>query len=431
MPTEHRSRFAAWRRGRPRRSVQARRAARRRPIRWRPAAPAAGAIRRARRRPPARAPAPWRRAGWRTSPGAWAAPASALHRRDRIALVGHRRRTAGRALAHLGHLVLGQQGDVAGHLAGHAGRLAERAGELGDRGPDRCATAGRGSARPELGRRVRRATSAPGPPSPASVPAAPPNWTASRGPDRGQPGGACVEADHPAGRLEPERGRQRLLQQRPAGHRACPGARGPGRRRRRRRRAGRPAAGRAPAGPPASRPCRGCPGWSLPCGHTRPNSGGHGRAQALDQWHHRIAVRGRGRRQVDGTSSRTVAQASAIARPRPRPGSTPGPRRGPGQRRLDLEQRGEPGAHRLTAVAHRAAGEHAVEETRRCGGLSVPRTSDARRPSHPLPAADVEAGTRRRRAHGDQRSPARRRRRRRPAPGRPRSRRPRRRSRPG
>ncbi len=160
----------------------------------------------ARRRPPARVA---------TSPGACAAPRGGRHRGHGVALVRQRRRppTPRRAaLGHLPHLGGGEQDDVAGDLADHRGGLSQCGGELRACGscataaPARPARARRRTARAPA-RRRRRAT----PGCPLLRPAAPPGGAA----DLVEAGGGLVEPDEPARGLQPERDRQRVLQQRP------------------------------------------------------------------------------------------------------------------------------------------------------------------------------------------------------------------------
>ena len=195
-----------------------------------------------------------------TRPGARAAAGARGHRGDRVVLVRHRRRATGRGLVHLTDLGLGQQHEVAGHLADRNGDAAERTGELGDAGalgvPDPVRVG-----QPELvgqggphGRAVRvqgrecarRPTELHGEP-------------VARG---GQAGAGAVEPGAPY-RCERAEGRGHgLLQQRPPGHRggavlAGQGGGGVGAVAQ-----ARPARRRSRVGRPASSRCRGCPGWS-------------------------------------------------------------------------------------------------------------------------------------------------------------------------
>ena len=86
---------------------------------------------------------------------------------------------------------------------------------------------------PELAREARRARRARASPSAASVPAAPPSCAGEPAARAAAPA-RRVDAGQPARGLEPERHRQRLLQQRPARHHACRGARAASARARRR-----------------------------------------------------------------------------------------------------------------------------------------------------------------------------------------------------
>ena len=139
------------------------------------------------------------------------------HRRDRVALVAmaEDRPPGSAALADLAHLGLGEQDHVARHLGQHPGaRPARRPARPA--GPGRCA-------------RARRLGQAELPGEPASTTGRgrrgrpgcrPPRRAGRRGrPGRpGEPRRRLVESGQPAGRLEPERGRDRLLQQGPPGH---------------------------------------------------------------------------------------------------------------------------------------------------------------------------------------------------------------------
>ena len=144
------------------------------------------------------------------------------HRGDRVALVGHGRGAARRRLGHLGDLGLAEQRDVARDLRDPpavtpARRRARRSGP----GPRARGAAGRRAragaewARPRrvTGRRAGRAC-------PRRRRTRP---RAGRA-DPDEPRGARRGARQPAGRLQPERGRHRVLEQRPPGHRRRDGA---------------------------------------------------------------------------------------------------------------------------------------------------------------------------------------------------------------
>ena len=152
-----------------------------------------------------------------TSPGACCAQPSARHGRDRVALVGHRRRAAAappsRTSADLG---LGEQHDVAGDLA-DARRRPRRARRPARRSRPRCVCQGStGSASPSSPASAR-ATGGPSP-SAASVPAAPPSWTASAQPRQRGRAPRRAPASQPAA-LSPNVVGSGLLEQRAAGHR--------------------------------------------------------------------------------------------------------------------------------------------------------------------------------------------------------------------
>ena len=152
----------------------------------RPGRRAAGTLRARRRarptrpataRPRARAGAAPRRRAPHAWPRAWAAHASVAHRDGGVVLVRHRRRAAARALAHLAHLGLGEQDDVARDLRARRGGRGERRAELDQRaavGVPRHRAARPGRARGRRGARPRARAS----PSTASVPTAPPSCAA-------------------------------------------------------------------------------------------------------------------------------------------------------------------------------------------------------------------------------------------------------------
>ena len=135
-------------------------------------------------------------------------------RGDRVALVRHRGRAAGRGLAHLADLGLGEQRDVARGLADRARGDAERAGELADpaaQGVPRD----RRHVEAELAREPADDRAA----GPGRAPSSVPRRAAElrrRQADAVQVVGGVVEAQHPARGLEPERRRLGLLEQRAA-----------------------------------------------------------------------------------------------------------------------------------------------------------------------------------------------------------------------
>ena len=137
------------------------------------------------------------------------------HRRDRVALVRHRRGAAGRSLRDLGDLGLREQNNVAGDLAERAGGTCQRSGKVGERRANGVPGHGR-LAQVEL-RRVE-------PKQLEAVVAERCERTARaaelsrqvRG-DRRDAASVLDDADQPPGCLHTEGGRHRLLQQRPRG----------------------------------------------------------------------------------------------------------------------------------------------------------------------------------------------------------------------
>ena len=181
------------------------------------------------------------------------------HRADGVPLVRHRRGAAVTGLAHLGDLRLREQREVERDLR------AEARGD-GERGPSSASGSRRvcqGTHR--LGQvellRVRvqdvepavaeRGERAPAPPSCA-------------GSSRGRQAPPRVDdPDEPAGGLQPERRRHRLLEQRARRRRRSRGARPRASRTRALRRRARSSIERSSrCAPRARRPCRGCPGSS-------------------------------------------------------------------------------------------------------------------------------------------------------------------------
>ena len=289
----------------------------------------------------------------------------------------------------LGHLVLGEQGDVAGDLAGRRRRRRRARRPARRPGRGRCARAGpgrRGPARAASVRAIRRALSRqPGPRAggPAVLDGEPVR------PDRGEPVGRLVEGDHPAGRLEPERGRHGLAQQRPRRPSGCPG-------RSRARPAAASAAPRRSASSGSS--ARGATSiaavsrmsWLVaPLWTNSPDRRAHGGAEPGHQRHHRVAARGRLGRQLGhvGTSSRRQAAAipSAAAA-----GIRPGRRRRPGPARPRPRAARPARRRRPTAAAHLAPGQRRRTARRRRAAASG-RDSDREENGLTLPLqADVE-----------------------------------------
>ena len=199
---------------------------------------------------------------------------------------------------------------------------------------------------------VRSAT--PDPALAARVPTAPPYWTGSGRDDLGQPQPGAVQTGQPAGRLQPEGRRQRLLHQRAAHDEVVavrggqpggrPGGCGRGRRRSRRRRSAPAASGR----------CRARPGWWRPRARRRrraPPPHPAGPAPA--------AAPGSRRPRPSRPPSRGPA-APDRRRPRsPRrpPSSAPGPagrRRGPARPRPSSSARNQASSDTAAAAPPRA-----------------------------------------------------------------------------
>ena len=147
-----------------------------------------------------------------TSAGRLLRAAERGDRGDRVALVRHRGRAAGRGLAHLADLGLGEQGDVARGLADRAGGDAERARELAD--PAAQGVPGQdGRVEVELAREAgddREGIGA------DAVERAGRAAELDGQADAVQVVGGVVEAQHPARGLQAERRRLGLLEQRAA-----------------------------------------------------------------------------------------------------------------------------------------------------------------------------------------------------------------------
>ena len=192
------------------------------------------------------------------------------------------------------------------------------------------------------------ATCGPSAPSAASVPAAPPSCAGSRSRSSRSRLSARVDRDQPSGRLETERRRHRLLQQRPRRHRRQPVRLGePRRTPRPPRRAPRRSA-RAPAGRRASPRCRRCPG----------SSRRNGRSPAASPPTTSRSARTSGSAGLPDSAARLDDRLDVEAldpaglgdRPRQVRRNDAGERLGVRERPLDLEHRLDPGA-----IRHRRA----------------------------------------------------------------------------
>ena len=193
-------------------------------------------------------------------------------------------------------------------------------------------------ARPARARRPRAPpppVPGPRPGRPSAPPARPSRTSASRRARR-------VQSRQPAGGAQPERDRQRLLEQRAPDHRRVAVRLGQRSGRVGGGRARRPAAGRAPGGRSASAPCRRCPGWWRRGARARRAGSADRRAQRLDQRHHRggVSAASRPSAAMSKRSARHAAAISSAAQARDQAlGGA-----GPSQRRLDVEHRLQPGA---------------------------------------------------------------------------------------
>ena len=196
----------------------------------------------------------------------------------------------------------------------------------------------------------------PASPSEASVPAAPPNWTASRGPTASRPGAGLVQAGQPARRDQSEGHGDGLLEQGPADHDRVPVRRGqPG------RGVGRPGqVGLNDADGPLGQQHRGGVHDVLaggPAMNSADRGLGHLPGQRAGQPGHRIpGQRGESTQLVRIKISGPGRRGDRLARPGRR---QPGPLERPGQPRLGVQHRPQPrGVARLDA----APGENPAEQ---------------------------------------------------------------------
>ena len=288
--------------------------------------------------------------------------------------------------ADLADLGLGQQHDVDGDRGDHPGRRAERPGEVGDRQPHGVPGRRRWSARPSSAGERRAQRRRPTRRWRRACPTAPPYCTGSDATTVGQPGAGAVQAGQPAGRLQPERRRQRLLHQgaahddvvavrRAASPAAAAGGGRRGRRRSRRSRAGRAAPAR----------CRATSWLVAPTCTATASRSAHRVLQHPHQRRHRVAGVGRlrhDRREVQpagvgaGGGDRVGRRRSAPARPRRPRGPAP-PRRRAARRNQAVVGDGR---------GRSPARERAVEES---GHARIPVTDafiPRRTPSRARPA---------------------------------------------